>query len=66
MPKYISTTEAAKIAGYNDDGAIRSAIRRGKLNAEKYGRNWLITPTELDRWLKDETHYNLKSDKETT
>lgn len=66
MPKYISTTEAAKIAGYPDDGAIRSAIHRGKLNAEKYGRNWLITPAELDRWLKEEPHYNRRVDKEST
>lgn len=66
MPKYISTTEAARIAGYRTDSAIRQAIRKGKLNAEKYGRNWLITPAELNRWLKDEPHYNLKTDKEST
>jgi len=44
---YLGTAAAAKRAGITD-GRIRQLILKGKLKAEKAGRDWLILPTDLD------------------
>lgn len=44
-----SVTTAAKIKNCSDR-AIRFAIRRGDLRAEKIGKTWSIDPDSLARW----------------
>jgi excisionase family DNA binding protein len=50
MPDFITVTQAARQAALNVS-TIRYAILAGRLSATKYGKTWLITPTEFERWL---------------
>jgi excisionase family DNA binding protein len=44
MKGYISTTEAAHRLGVSvESGRIRQMIREGKLEAEKIGRDWMVS-----------------------
>lgn len=60
METFYTTAEAAKKAGLKDTSAIRHAIRRNKLNARKFGRDWVIDVSEFERWLNSERHRLLK------
>lgn len=41
--------EAAAILGTSPDN-LRGAIARGSLKAEKRGRDWWVTPAEVERY----------------
>ena len=41
--------EAAAILGTSPDN-LRGAIARGSLRARKVGRDWQVTPTEVERY----------------
>ena len=45
--KYLGTAASAKRLGITD-GRIRQLILKGKLKADKTGRDWLILPADLD------------------
>lgn len=44
--RYYNTHDLAKILGYNDDSYIRRLISKGKLTAEKRGREWFVSEEE--------------------
>src|SRR3989344_1823645 len=44
--RYYSTKDLAKILGYNDDSYIRRIIAKGKIKAEKRGRDWFVSEEE--------------------
>lgn len=46
---WLTVTEAAKRKGV-PDYAIRNAINRGALSAEKVGDIWLIRIEDVDKW----------------
>ena len=39
---YVTTEEYRRIIGYCSTGAIRTAIKQGRLQATKIGKQWLI------------------------
>lgn len=39
---YVTTEEYRRIIGYCSTGAIRTAIKQGRLDAKKIGKIWLI------------------------
>ena len=41
--------EAAVILGVTPDN-LRGAIRRGSLKATKLGRDWIVTPAEVEKY----------------
>jgi excisionase family DNA binding protein len=41
--------EAAALLGVTPDN-LRGAIARGTLKAEKHGRDWWVTPAEVERY----------------
>jgi excisionase family DNA binding protein len=45
----LSTTQAAAMAKTTRH-TVEREIRRGNLKAEKVGRQWVIKPTEAERW----------------
>lgn len=45
----LTTKEAAARLGL-EPIAVRKAITRGKMAAVKHGRDWLITPEEVERY----------------
>lgn len=51
MKDYLSTNQAATALGITPD-AVRMAIRAGKLDATKRGRDWWITRAEVDRYAR--------------
>lgn len=52
MKDYLSTYQAAVALGITPD-AVRMAIRAGKLDAIKRGRDWWITRAEVDRYARE-------------
>lgn len=44
--------EAAAIIGTTPDN-LRGAIARGSLKASKLGRDWIVTPKEVERYRKE-------------
>lgn len=44
--------EAAASLGTTPDN-LRGAIARGALKADKMGRDWFVTPREVERYRKD-------------
>lgn len=49
--RLMSLSEAAKRTPYTSN-FLRLLARRGKLQARKIGRDWLITPDELSLFIK--------------
>lgn len=45
----LTTKTLSQYLGYKDDSAIRHLIARGKIKAEKIGRDWLISDLEYER-----------------
>ena len=56
MPLSTYTTEEAAARAGVQPITIRKAIYRGKLRAQKAGRDWLIDAHEFERWLTKEPH----------
>lgn len=50
MTTKITVSEAATASGLNPS-SIRRAIARGDLQAERYGKTYVIEPAEFQRWL---------------
>jgi len=48
----MTLAEAAKILGCTAD-YLRVAANRGRLHAEKIGRDWLVTPQEVERYANE-------------
>lgn len=48
----MTTNEAAQSLGI-DPGTIRRQIEKGKLRARKVGRDWNLTPGEVERYRRD-------------
>ena len=46
-----TSTEAAVYLGITDS-LVRKYCRRGELKADRFGRNWVMTKRELDRFKK--------------
>ena len=44
--------EAAALLGVTPDN-LRGAIKRGVLKATKKGRDWFVTPAEVERYRRD-------------
>jgi excisionase family DNA binding protein len=44
--------EAAALLGVTPDN-LRGAIARGSLKAKKVGRDWQVTPAEVERYRKE-------------
>ena len=49
MSKTYTTNQVAELCGVQDQ-TIRKAIYRGQLNAEKVGRDYIITEDDLNAW----------------
>lgn len=45
----LTTTQAAERIGVSPD-TLQSQIRRGKIAAERFGRQWMIKANELQRY----------------
>jgi excisionase family DNA binding protein len=50
VPEPLTTSEVAARLG-NSPANVRQAIARGTLRAMKHGRDWLVEPSELERYL---------------
>jgi excisionase family DNA binding protein len=50
--KHHTTQEAARLLGLTRKGVL-AAIERGKLHAEKHGRDWMISDDEIKRYRKE-------------
>lgn len=48
----LTTQEAADIAGVSDAYIRQLLIEGRKLHGEKFGRQWVIARSELERWLR--------------
>lgn len=48
----LTTLEAAARLGITPE-AVRKAIKRGHMAAGKHGRDWLISPDEVDRYQQE-------------
>jgi excisionase family DNA binding protein len=44
--------EAARALGLSES-TLRNQIRKGKLHARKVGRDWTVTPREVERYAKE-------------
>lgn len=44
--------EAAKLLGVTPDN-LRGAIARGTLKANKHGRDWFVTPTQVEKYRQE-------------
>jgi excisionase family DNA binding protein len=52
MTTHHTTQEAARLLGLTRKGVL-VAIRRGKLNATKHGRDWQISDEEIERYQQE-------------
>ncbi len=50
LKKVISLHQASIISGYHQD-YLSSLIRKGEINGEKMGGNWLTTEEEIERYI---------------
>lgn len=48
----MTLTEAASLLG-RDPATLRQQIAKGKLRAEKRGRDWWVTPKEVERYARE-------------
>jgi len=52
MADILTTKQAAEILGI-EPFSVSRAINRGKLNADKFGIQWMITRTEVERYHRE-------------
>ena len=52
-PEWLTTEEASKLTGYNSEH-IRRLVRGNKVEAKKWGREWMIKRSSLVEYLKNE------------
>jgi excisionase family DNA binding protein len=52
MTTHHTTQGAARLLGLTRKGVL-AAIRRGKLHATKYGRDWQISDEEIERYRQE-------------
>ena len=52
--------EAAALLGTTPDN-LRGAIARGALKAEKHGRDWWVTPAEVERYGRENRRSGAKT-----
>jgi excisionase family DNA binding protein len=48
----MTLTQAAQVLGLSPE-TLRVQIRNGKLVATKHGRDWWVTPAEVQRYAKE-------------
>ena len=48
----MTLTEAAELLGL-DPSSLRHQIANGKLRAKKMGRDWFVTPREVERYRRE-------------
>lgn len=60
MTDFLTLPEAARLAGLRDSSALRAAIRRGTLRAEKVGRDWLTRREWLDDYLAQRPEWAMR------
>ena len=48
----MTLTEAAEVLGI-EPGTLRVQIHKGKLKARKVGRDWTVTPKEVERYRRE-------------
>jgi excisionase family DNA binding protein len=53
--------EAAALLGL-DASTLRHQIRNGKLRAEKIGRDWHVTPDEVERYRREVARQRTRED----
>ncbi len=51
----VTLIEAAALLGL-DPSTLRWQIRKGKLKAKKVGRDWQVTPREVERYRLEHRH----------
>ena len=49
--RLISLAEASELYGFNAD-YLRQLILKGRLNAQKIGKFWVTTPTDVERYIR--------------
>ena len=52
MPKLLTLTDAAQRLSLTPD-TLRQQIRNGSLKASKLGRDWFVSPSEIERYRQD-------------
>ena len=52
MARLVTLKEAAESLGVTPDN-LRGAIARGVLKAKKLGRDWFVTPAEVERYRRE-------------
>ena len=57
MGEFLSLGEAAKISGYHRD-YLSFLIRKGELKAQRIGRNWFLSQSELKLFLKKKHNHS--------
>lgn len=50
---WLTTEDASKITGYNTEH-IRRLVRAGKVDAKKWGREWMIKRSSLIEYMNNE------------
>jgi excisionase family DNA binding protein len=53
LDQWVTTTEAARLTGYNAEH-VRRLIRGGKIEAIKWGRDWLVHKESFLLYIRDE------------
>jgi excisionase family DNA binding protein len=61
----ITTAEAAQLSGYNLDH-IRELLREGKVNGQKWGREWQVSRVSLLAYLRRVEKLGAKRGPKTT
>lgn len=49
----VSLADAAAALGLSDPAVLRQAIARGAMAAQRHGRDWWVTPEEVERYRRD-------------
>ncbi len=59
MPEWITTKQAAELTGYTSDH-IRRLIVGGKINGQRWGRDWQVDRKSLMAYVKAVEHLGEK------
>ena len=50
---FVTAEQAADISGYDED-YVRSLARQGKIQGQKFGKQWMISRNSLETYIKQQ------------